>query len=895
MSLAVSDGRDSGGGSSSSTDDELTFIIKVIDVDEPGILTLTPVTPAVAVPVTAAVSDGDGNLGGLRYEWMRSTSSTGSFRTIQNAIGNSYVPTGDDVGHYLNVRVTYRDNHGPTKRAEAVTHEPVYTVVTNQSPLFSTDSVSLSVKETARRDHRVGVVTANDPENDRLSYTVSGRDAETFNEHFDFALDGGGAIKVKVADAGPLDFETKRSYNITINVSDGLDAIGEALEDIDDSIDLTITVTAVDEPPVIIGPKAVDYAEDRDDAPAQYAAYDPERRTNVTLSLEGRDASKFTLGPSGVLAFRIGVDHERQAEYQVTIKAVDDANKTTTLAVTINVTNVDEPPLITGPVLVIVDEHESATSTPVGAYTATDPESGTITWSLAGADADSFEFTPDPMNVNRGALVKLNGHNYENPGDANGDNTYVVTLQASDSTHTVSRPIRFVVTDVNETPVMTQPPAWTIRENWTGLVGTFVVTDDLGSDLIWTLTAHEIDGFALRPRARSSGAEQRADLFAERPLNFEEDPSRNLMVQVSDGNSTVGRSLMVSLTDLAEPGTLTLAPWRPRVGAMYRAELSEPDMIIGTAEWSWELATNSGGPWTLALGSVALSNDASRITPLIEDVNQFLRVTVTYTDRHGTETLQAVSPTRVGAKGSDPNTAPVFSATIDPITIREDARAGTVVTTVPEATDIDGDSVYYTLSDNPAFVFDSRSRQVRIAQGAMLDHESISVHYFTVNAVDDRHEGTALQFEVRVDDVNERPVAVDQWVTTKEDEELRIDLPPARDPDNTSTIPTFMVASQPPNGEVTETPGQTDFTYTPRNELLRSGPLHLSADRSGWTLRHRDHQGARCPWDRPAGICIGHRNSHSLRTRSSQRPSRRAGCGHGCRRRRADLQPEWQR
>ncbi len=651
----------------------------------------------------------------------------------------------------------------------------------------------------------------------------------------------GNSARVTVGTNGEIDYESNSQYTVSLVVSDGLDSGGASSSTTDDEITFIIKVIDVDEPPVIIGPTEVDYAEDRDDAPAQYAAYDPERRMNVTLSLEGRDSGKFTLSRSGVLAFRIGVDYEKQDEHRVTIKAVDDANKTTTLAVTINVTNVDEPPLITGPVLVIVDEDESATSTAVGDYDATDPESGTITWSLAGADADSFEFEPDPMNVKTGALVKLIVHNYENPGDANRDNTYVVTLQASDGTHTVSRPIRFVVTDVNETPVMTQPPAmthppaWTIDENWTGLVGTLVVTDDLGSDLIWTLIAHELDGFALRPRARSSGAEQRADLFAERPLNVEEDPSRNLMVQVSDGHSTVGRSLMVSLTDVAEPGTLTLAPWRPRVGAMYRAELNEPDMIIGSAEWSWELATNSGGPWTPALGSVALSNNGSRITPLIEDVNQFLRVTVTYADRHGAETLQAVSPTRVGAKGSDPNTAPVFNAEIPgadntkiEIMIREDAPAGTVVTTAPEATDSDGDSVYCTLSDNAEFVIDSRSRQVRIAQGAMLDHELIGVHYFTVNAVDDRHEGTALQFEVHVEDVNERPAAVEQWVTTNEDEELRIDLPLGGDPDNESPFLTF---TQPPNGKATAAPDQpdqpdqqdqpvqTDLTYTPRTNF----------------------------------------------------------------------------
>ena len=57
---------------------------------------------------------------------------------------------------------------------------------------------------------------------------------------------------------------------------------------------------------------------------------------------------------------------------------------------TVTVTNVDEPPTITG--LSAVDFPENSTAD-VGSYSASDPEGATTTLSLGGTDAASFTFT----------------------------------------------------------------------------------------------------------------------------------------------------------------------------------------------------------------------------------------------------------------------------------------------------------------------------------------------------------------------------------------------------------------------------------------------------------------------------------------------------------------------
>ncbi len=67
----------------------------------------------------------------------------------------------------------------------------------------------------------------------------------------------------------------------------------------------------------------------------------------LTYSLEGTDAASFTIDSStGQIKTKTGVsyDHETKASYAITVKAADGNGGTDTVAVTVNVTDVDEPP-----------------------------------------------------------------------------------------------------------------------------------------------------------------------------------------------------------------------------------------------------------------------------------------------------------------------------------------------------------------------------------------------------------------------------------------------------------------------------------------------------------------------------------------------------------------------
>ena len=72
----------------------------------------------------------------------------------------------------------------------------------------------------------------------------------------------------------------------------------------------------------------------------------------------------------------------------------------------------------------MIDYAEGDTA-PVEAFTAVDPEGESITWTLSGDDDDDFE-------LDGGVLKFKNTPDYENPTDSDENNTYSVTVTASD-------------------------------------------------------------------------------------------------------------------------------------------------------------------------------------------------------------------------------------------------------------------------------------------------------------------------------------------------------------------------------------------------------------------------------------------------------------------------------
>ena len=95
-----------------ATDGEITatrdVTVTVTNVNEPGAVTLPTTRPQVGTAITANLTDDDGMVSNVRWEWARSESMGGSYnghpgnhdgRVHAGGGGREYVPAGNGVLH----------------------------------------------------------------------------------------------------------------------------------------------------------------------------------------------------------------------------------------------------------------------------------------------------------------------------------------------------------------------------------------------------------------------------------------------------------------------------------------------------------------------------------------------------------------------------------------------------------------------------------------------------------------------------------------------------------------------------------------------------------------------------------------------------------------------------
>ena len=121
------------------------------------------------------------------------------------------------------------------------------------------------------------------------------------------------------------------------------------MDAIDDRQNVTITVTNVNEAPVVTGDTTPSFEENANRAIATYTGTDPERDT-LTWTVSGTDADDFWISQRGQLHFLTPPSFEIQTTYTVTITATDDETTpplSGSLSVTVTVTDAEEEGTIT--------------------------------------------------------------------------------------------------------------------------------------------------------------------------------------------------------------------------------------------------------------------------------------------------------------------------------------------------------------------------------------------------------------------------------------------------------------------------------------------------------------------------------------------------------------------
>ena len=183
-------------------------------------------------------------------------------------------------------------------------------------------------------------------------------------------------------------------------------------------------------------------------------ASDPDG-TSIAYSLvtSYRDSTLFTIGAvNGILEFKNGKDYENPTDansdntYEVKIRATDGNNERNTTVLNVNITNYDdEAPVITN---YQASQNVNENHLFVKDYSANDPDSDSLTWSLSPSFKQSSYFT---INSSNGKLYFKDIPDWENP--ASGSNQLKVQIRVSDGTNRTQRNVTVNVKNAIERTV----------------------------------------------------------------------------------------------------------------------------------------------------------------------------------------------------------------------------------------------------------------------------------------------------------------------------------------------------------------------------------------------------------------------------------------------------------
>ena len=731
ITITLSDGKglDSNGAVINDDSVDITTGISIIlfDVEEEGVITFSPAEPEAGTSQTATVEDGDGGVTGRSWEWWRSEDGRTGWSPISGATNPSYTPTVNDEDFYLRASVEYTDRRGSGKRAEGITG-PVPSE--NRRPLFpSSETGQRSVAENTRSGQNIGApVAAEDPENDRLTYSLTGVDAAAFT-----IVTSTGQIRVKDA----LDFETKSSYQVTVEVHDGKDGTGATSTAIDDTQNVTITVDNLEEPGTVTLTSETATIQAR--VPVTASLEDDDGPTNVSwqwarsrsptsgwANIAGETLATFTPGDGDIGGYLRATASYNDGE---------DSGKT---AVKVSPRVGQAPPVNSAPAFPATERGtreiaEDATGgTAVGdPVAATDFNNDPLTYTLSGTDAALFT-----VDSNTGQIRVASGAEL----DFETKRTLGVTVEVTDGANSLGDPdsdaiddrqnVTITLTDVNEAPVVTGDETPSIAENSSSAIATYTGMDPERDTLTWSVNNND---FWISQQGRLH--------FAE-PPSYEDGDSYSVTISAEDEEGLQDSLFVtVTVTDVEEQGVVTIQPLRGWDGTIFRADLDDDDNLVGNANWQWQRSSNRS-TWGDISGATSNSYTAGT-----DDVNQYLRAVATYEDDRGSGKEASLALTgRISDSGDQPatNNAPEFSGTTAERSVGQGTGAGRNIGAPMRATDTDsGDVLTYSLGEADADLFDIDPATGQLKTLAVLDYDPDGTNTYEVQVnVHDGFDGS---------------------------------------------------------------------------------------------------------------------------------------------------------
>ena len=847
VTVSVSDSKDSGGNADTATDDTVTVTITVTDVEEAGTVDLSSVQPQVDTPLTTTLSDPDGGVTGTTWEWESSSDQT-NWEAITGATEGSYTPVAGDVGNYLRVTASYADGEGSGKSAEAVSDNAVQAApLTNSAPEFTGESATREIAENTPTGRNIGnpvVATDGDDDDASLTYSLGGDNAASFD------LSASAQLLTKDA----LDYEAKSSYSVTVTATDPSDA--------SDSITVTITVNDVEEAPEFPAAESGARSVAENTAAGRnigrpVAATDGDG-DSLTYSLGGTDAASFAIvASSGQLLTKATLNYEAKSSYSVTVSVRDnkgasgnaDTATDDMITVTITVTDVDESPppanrqpssssrvvspsytpkFNRAPAFAEGDSADRSVAERTAAGTnidrpvnATDYDGDSLTYSLGGTDAGSFDIAApsgqllakDPLDYETKssysvAVSVTDGKDVGGNADTTVDDTITVTI---------------TVTDEEEAPEFPdgESEARIVAENTEAgenIGGPVAAVDDDGDSLTYSLGGTDAGSFDI---VAPSG-----QLLTKDPLDYETSTSHSVIVSVSDSKDAGGDA------DTATDDTVT-------VTITVSNEEEAPEFPDGESEArivaeNTEAGENIGGPVAAADDdgdslAYSLGGDDAASFDIVESSGQLLtKATLDYEAKSRYTVTLSVSDGKDAAGNADKAADDTVTVTITVTNVEEtpgfptgeseargvaeNTEAGEDIDDPVAATDDDGDSLTYSLGGDDAESFDIVESSGQLRTKDALDYETKSSYSVTVSVSDSKDAGG------NADTAADDTVIVAITVTNVE-EEGTVDLSSVQPQVDT----TLTAALSDPDGNVTGTTWEWESSSDQTNWAAISG------------------------------------------------------------------------
>jgi VCBS repeat-containing protein len=512
---------------------------------------------------------------------------------------------------------------------------------------------------------------------------------------------------------------------------------------------------------------------------------------SLTNNANGRFAINATTGaitvaPNAALNFEAATTHD------ITVRITATTGRTYDETFTVNVANVNERPIVvTTPTNVAFDEDTGAISFTLAANIFADPDAG-----------DSFSVSAPglPSWLTYNATTRT--FSGTTPADFNG--VIPLTVTATDAGGlTTSTAVVLTINPVNDAPVL----------------GNSSVSGNEDANITGTIVATDIDSTILSYTLITGPANGTVTVNANGTYSYRANTNYNgidsFTVRASDGSLNSALATVTVTVNRANDAPTDISVSRTNVD-----ETSLIGTVVGTATATdpdagdtrtFSLTNNAGGRFAInpTTGVISVASQAFGVLNFeaVSSHNIIIRVT----DAAGLFYDETVT-INVNDINEGPDRMGYGSPLGGPIIV-ENAANGTPIVRI-NATDPDAGAVLTFSLVNDAggrFAIDPTTGQITVANGALLDFDTQTLHVIRARVQD--QFGLGLEINVNVNVINDVsvPVLADSSISGDEDRFISGTLA-ATDID--SIILTYAVLTGPANGTV-RVNANGSYSYTP--------------------------------------------------------------------------------